>query len=291
MDKKMNEVRLDNCPACNSGDHPKYLESDGKVIERCRQCGLMFTNPQPTEDAIAKHFQEEYIEDLRRFENDFISLREASLQREAERLKAYYPAGARLLDVGTASGVFLSYFDQSKGWRVEGIEPSRYAARRASERWHVRVHQGFLREQGFKDACFDVVTSLDTFCFHPEPNKDLQEIARILQPGGIFAVEIPGLNFRLLKNTGVLSRLIYGVPAQLNPSVHLFFYSRSTLSLMLGKYGFELIRAWPEQSPVYGSGMVRWLNALFYKSSAAIYHLTGGLLNLAPKEFLLYRKK
>lgn len=289
--KMNNEVTITCCPACNSSNHPEYLQSNGKTVERCKHCGLLFTNPRPSEDAIAKHFQEEYIEDEQRFENDFISLREGSLLREAERIQACFPVGGRLLDVGTASGVFLSYFKDKKDWHVEGVEPSRYAARRAAERWSVPVHQGFLREQSFNDASFNVVASLDTFYFHPEPNRDLAEIARLLQPGGVFAVEIPGLNFRILKNTGLISRLIYGVPARLNAGVHLFFYNRRTLSMMLGKHGFKLIKSWPEQSPVYGSAARRWLNSAYYLTTAALYRLSNGHLNLAPKEFLLYIKK
>jgi hypothetical protein len=103
-------------------------------------------------------------------------------------------------------------------------------------------------------------------------------------------MEIPGLRFRLLKNTGILCRLLYGVPARLNAGVHLFYYSRQTLGRLLGKFGFVEIAHMPEQSPVYGPWYVRLGNALFYGVTAVLYRATGGAMNLAPKEFLIYQK-
>jgi SAM-dependent methyltransferase len=248
-------------------------------------------NPRPSEDTIRRHFVEEYIDSKNRVEEHFVAYRERSLEREARIIRNAFPSGARLLDLGTASGAFLGYFTSQPEWQVEGIEPSRFAARAARERYGVPVHEGFLADHGFENAQFDVITSLDAFFFHPTPDKDLREIKRILKPNGIFAVEIPGLNFRLLKNTGVISKIVYGESARLNAGVHLFFYYRYTLGRLLAKHGFSELAAHPEQSPIYGNPLLRIFNNIYYHTTSAIYRSTKGRLNLAPKEFILYRKE
>ncbi len=282
---------LNCCPCCSGEKFRLFIESNGEKIVECETCGLLFVNPRPSKRAIKRLFEDEYISTEDRVKEDFTNFRASALHREAERIKSLRSQGGRLLDIGTASGVFLLEFQNNPQWQVEGVEPSKYAAEMAEKLYKLKVHSGFLEDQRFPDEYFDVVTSLDAFMFHPEPREDLKEIARILKPGGLFAVEIPGLNFRLLKNSGLLCKLIYGVPARLNAGVHLFYYSRSTLGTMVGQFGFKEVAIFPEQSPVYGHAIVRTLNFLYYLCSGSIYRLSRGKINIVPKEFIIYRKE
>ncbi len=282
--------KLSACPVCACVDMEPFVESNGSRIVRCKACRVLLVNPRPSEQAIKQLFVEEYIGSEERVAEDFTSWRQASLHREADRIKRMLPQGGRLLDLGTASGAFLGEFVAEKGWAVEGLEPSRYAAKAAAERYGVTVHCGFLRDQNLPENTYDVVASLDAFMFHPNPRADLQEIAKILRTDGLLAIEIPGLRFRLMKNTGWICRLIYGVPARLNAGVHLFYYSRETLGALVKQFGFEEVAAFPEQSPVYGPWYARLGNRLYFGLSAMIYNLSGGRLNLAPKEFIVFRR-
>lgn len=281
---------LQECPCCKSTGFEDFVESNGYKVVMCRKCQLLFVNPRPSERSIKKMFVEDYIGSDERVTEDFTAWRRISLHREADKIKRWLPHGGRLLDIGTASGAFLGEFADDQEWEVEGVEPSRFAARAAAERYRVQVHAGFLRDLELPNYTFDVVVSLDAFYFHPDPRSDLEEIARLLKPNGLLAIEIPGLRFRLLKNTGWLCKMIYGVPARLNAGVHLFYYSRKTLGQMVQQFGFEEIAAYPEQSPVYGSWAARAGNWFYYQLTAALYKLSAGRLNLAPKEFLVYRK-
>jgi len=290
-DQQENEVTLDYCPVCGGQDIFFLIQSNEKQVIRCSGCSVLFVNPRPSEDSIKKLFVEEYIGTDERVTEDFTSWRQSSLARESNILKKLLPSGGHLLDVGTASGAFLGEFSGCEKWKVEGVEPSRFAAKSASDRYGVPVHPGFLRDQKFKDQSFDVVTSLDTIYFHPNPKADLMEISRILKPGGLLAIEIPGLNFRLLKNTGLLCRLIYGVPARLNAGVHLFYYSRETLGYLVAQFGFKEVACYPEQSPLYGKWYARLGNWLYFFLSSALYRISAGRLNIVPKEFIVYRKE
>jgi len=284
--------QLSECPLCAGQLLENFLISNGERIIRCGNCELLFVNPRPTQAEIRKLFAEEYIETEERVAEHFIDWRRDSLQREASIIQRLMPQGGRLLDLGTASGAFLGFFAGFSQWQVEGVEPSRYATVAAAKRYSVPVHAGFLHDQQFPDAYFNVVSSLDAFMFHPEPQDDLREISRVLKPGGLLAVEIPGLRFRLLKNSGLVCRLLYGVPARLNAGIHLFYYNRKTLGLLMAQHGLHEILTVPECSPLYGSWFMRLLNTLYYRLTRSVYRVTGGARWVpVPKEFLVYRKE
>ena len=287
----MEKEHLKQCPSCGANRNSDFIESNGEQIKKCLDCGQLYVNPRPTEQAIKKLFVEEYIETESRVTEDFTNWRLGSLRRESQHLIKLLPNGGRLLDLGTASGAFLGMFVNLPEWHVEGVEPSRFAAKAAMDRYNVTVHSGFLRDLNLADESFDVVTSLDAFPLHPEPNADLEEIHRVLKPGGVLAIEIPGLRYRLLKNTGFLCRMIYGVPARLNAGVHLFYYSRDTLGKMAARHGFQEVATYPESSPVYGSPLFRFATWLYFVLVSLLYKVTGGAAWVpVPKEFLIYRK-
>lgn len=290
MDERVDGLyEKERCPICGE-EYDEFVESNGRKVVRCRGCRVLFVTPRPSTEEIRRLFQDEYIGDEERVMVDFTSMRIDSLKREADRIRELRPMGGRLLDVGTASGAFLTCMSGDLRWQVEGLEPSLYGARAATKITGVPVHVGFLRDQGFPSASFDVLTSLDAFYFHHEPNEDIAEMARILKLGGLLVIEIPGLNFRLLKNTGFLCRLIYGVSARLNAGVHLFYYSRETLGKLVVKHGFEEFAVYAEQSPLYGAWYLRWVAHAYFWFSRGLYSVTAGKINVAPKEFIVYRK-
>ncbi|RMG39450.1 MAG: class I SAM-dependent methyltransferase [Methanobacteriota archaeon] len=293
MTMEINDANIEtlrSCPICQGNDFVLYVKSNCWRIVRCSSCLLLFVNPRPTEESIKKLFENDYIDNEERVAKDFTSWRQANLKREAKIIRSICRNGGRLLDIGTASGAFLGEFINYPEWEVEGVEPSIYAAKKAAEYYHVPVYAGFLRDQGFDSESYDVITSLDTFYFHPNPREDLAEISRILKPGGYLAIELPSLQFRLLKNTGVLCKLIYGESARLNAGVHLFYYSRKTIGMLVAQFGFKEVACYPEQSPIYGSWFARAGNYLYYWITSMLYHVSSGKIVLAPKEFIVYRK-
>lgn len=279
-----------DCPICGIDDQSPYATCDGYQIVRCDNCSLLFVNPRRRPEAVADYFREEYIADEEYAEVQMISYREDSLKREAARIRRHLPQGGRLLDLGAASGAFMREFTGHANWQVEGVEPSKFAVEYARNRLGLTIHQGYLGEQKFPGESFDVVTSLDAFMLHPQPREDMAELGRIVKLGGLLAIEIPGLTFRLIKNSGPLCRVMYGVPVKLNPGDHLYFYSRKTLGMLAAQFGFELVAAYPEQAPVYGSRAGRLAKWAYYQATAGLYHATLGLAHFAPKEFIVFRK-
>lgn len=98
----------------------------------------------------------------------------------------------RVLDVATGTGRLpLALLSQEEfGGLIIGVDRSlgmMAQAKVALERYQGRVAllQQDARALGFKDAVFDCVTCLEALEFMPKPTRALEEMIRVLRPGGV----------------------------------------------------------------------------------------------------------
>jgi ubiquinone/menaquinone biosynthesis C-methylase UbiE len=64
------------------------------------------------------------------------------------------------------------------------VAASRAENRDAIEKGRVQIERASVSQLPFPDAKFDLVSAIETIYYWPEPAKDLQEILRVLKPGG-----------------------------------------------------------------------------------------------------------
>lgn len=278
------------CPVCGPAPTSFVGECHEYPVVSCDQCGLMFVGECASVEETEEFFRTEHVDAEETTELHYVSFRGSSLVREAAFIRDLVPEGGRLLDVGTASGFFLREFQDDFRWKVEGVEPSAVSATYAARKFGLDVRQGYLCEQNYDNDAFDVVTSLDAFNCHRSPNEDLAEIYRILKPGGAFAVEIPGQNYRMLTGSGLLCRMLFGVSLRLNAGVNFYFYTTQSLVTMAQRAGFEFESSIPESTPDCGNMLARMAKRIYFHTTAAMYRLTRGRVHYAPKEFLIFRK-
>ncbi|MEO1983017.1 MAG: class I SAM-dependent methyltransferase [Fuerstiella sp.] len=286
----MTECVKTECPVCGPSSKTFVGECHDLPIVRCDVCRLMFVGECSTVDETEEFFRTEHVAAAETTQLHYVSYRKDSLQREAALVRKLVPDGGRLLDVGTASGYFLKEFQGAEGWNVEGVEPSAVSTNFARDYFGLNVRQGYLSEQNYGTETFDVVTSLDAFNCHRTPNEDLAEIFRILKPGALFAVEMPGQSYRLLTGSGLFCRLFFGVPLRLNAGVNFYFYTTSSLVAMASRVGFEVVESHPEGMPSHGSLPARLIKGAYFQATSLLYRMSSGRIHYAPKEFLIFRK-
>jgi phosphatidylethanolamine/phosphatidyl-N-methylethanolamine N-methyltransferase len=97
--------------------------------------------------------------------------------------------GGRILNVGVGTGLELPYFDKSH--EVVGVDISEPMLRKAQERVdREKLHnvKGLCVMDGanlsFADGSFDCVVAQFVITTVPQPEKTLDEFARVLKPGG-----------------------------------------------------------------------------------------------------------
>lgn len=164
------------------------------TLVRCRNCGLIYQNPQLTPEELAPHYPQEYdpyARDISEEPSPFRRLdRRHNQARKAGRIIKYHSNPGEILDVGCATGLFLQTMKE-RGWKTTGVEPNTFASEYARRTFDLDVVTGTLQEAGLPDRRFDVVTMWDVLEHVPDPRATLAEVARIIKPGGLFVASVP----------------------------------------------------------------------------------------------------
>lgn len=190
---------------------------------KCRSCGLIYSNPMPF------------------FENEYESTEDAIyLGTTQQRKKTYdklmnkileYKNKGRLLDVGCATGILLDA--ASTCFDVEGVELSKWAAKRASQ--NHTIYNRPLREINLPKNLYDIVTLMGVIEHFTEPLQEMKCIAEVLRPGGLLVLYTGDVEAWLPRVLGKKWWWFMGM--------HLYMFSRRTCSLLLENCGFEIIKA------------------------------------------------
>ncbi len=115
-------------------------------------------------------------------------------QLESEAITAMLPdaLGARLLDAGCGDGTY-SVQQARRGALVTALDlsmPMLAAARQraidagAAVKWC----QGDIEALPFAESCFDIVLAVTVLCMVRSPERAVQELARVLRPGGVLVI-------------------------------------------------------------------------------------------------------
>jgi ubiquinone/menaquinone biosynthesis C-methylase UbiE len=111
------------------------------------------------------------------------------------------PAGARILEVGCGRGIALPVFDRlCAPRRLVGLDIDGELLMEAAD--NLREHDtraelccGDVRRMPFADEAFDVIVDFGTLFHIARPESGLDEIARVLAPGGSFVHETKASQF------------------------------------------------------------------------------------------------
>lgn len=199
-------------------------------LVRCRNCNLKYLNPRLKSDLIIEGYSlgtdEAFISQN--------SARERTFATSLNKIEKLRPSRGRLLDIGTAGGAFLGVAAR-RGWEVAGCEPNQWMAAWGRDHYGIDIYPGTIFEMGLEDSIFDVVTLWDVLEHTPDPKSVLQECQRVLKPGGLLIVNYPNID-------SLISHLM-GRKWVFLLSVHLYYFSPSTISRILGETGFKVVES------------------------------------------------
>lgn len=160
---------------------------DTFLAVKCPGCGLVYLNPRPATEELARIYPPEY------HAYDF-SPRQFGLiyhvrrRLEARRVLAYareLKAGERILDIGCGDGFHLrllkDFGDQS--WELEGAEINERAVQ-AARQAGLSVHHGEIEDLPLAPDSYDLVLLLMTIEHVADPAAVLASARQLLRPGG-----------------------------------------------------------------------------------------------------------
>ncbi len=222
------EKKLRVCAACGSSDaQPLGIKNELDMVS-CRKCATLYTPYSPWYSS-EYYYVSYYYPEVSLSPPPFVQTRLEEITAEF----APYRQTNRLLDIGCGAGS-LMLAARKNGWNAHGLDVSPNAVN------HVRslgfeVFQGELQQAHLPSAHFDVITAAEILEHLSEPRVLLEEVARLLRPGGLFWTTTPharGLSARVL---GLKWRCIW-------PPEHLQLFSAAGLKGLLRDVGFRQIR-------------------------------------------------
>ncbi|MEW6442566.1 MAG: class I SAM-dependent methyltransferase [bacterium] len=230
-----------SCNICSSCSQTRLTRCRDQVfghseefqLVRCNDCELVYLSPRPEKNEMGKYYPPGYQQEIRklidRLRGDPI-LRRGLEMLARRRLPPRKPPG-RVLEVGCSFGDYLGYLRRN-GWDVEGIELDPDASRYAREA-DLAVHEGDAERilPTLPSGRFDVVALWHLIEHLYDPLAALQEIGRVLKPGGLLLMELP--NFASLL-AGRLGQAWF----PLEVPRHLYHFTPVTISRLLSRAGF-----------------------------------------------------
>ena len=221
------------CNLCQADNFSLLFTKDSLKIVKCLECGLIYVNPQPSEEDLRTIYQNGYFNGT--WQSDYLTEKKLYGPRFRERLKDIdsLKTKGKLLDVGCAVGYFLEAARQD-GWEASGVEISSYASEFAKKSGF-NVFTGRLEDAGYPDKHFDVVTLWHVLEHMRDPAGCLREIHRILKDSGVLAAELPNIGSKRSKKSGKNWD-------QLKPREHLYYFTPGALRRIVEKTGFQVVR-------------------------------------------------
>ncbi|WP_420629795.1 class I SAM-dependent methyltransferase [Candidatus Leptofilum sp.] len=210
----------------------------------CQECESLYLTPRPTPSRMAEFYPDEYQPytvgvHAESFLNRYV--RRYGLKKRYKIIEKYVKQGD-LLDVGCATGDFLAEVTLQSGWQVVGIETSVSAVRYAREQVGLNVLVSTLNQASFPKESFDVITMWDVLEHVYDPCVVLDEVGRLLRPGGIFVVNHPNLDS--------IDRYLFGrFWAGFELPRHLYLFPTKLLNDLMEQRNFRQV----ERNCLYGS--------------------------------------
>lgn len=234
-----------SCPTCGTTASTEKMILKGFHIVECRECATDYVNPTFTPEMLQKFYEDpecrgNYDEVLTsgrngigaRLEHIFMPRRrkvESMLQASGRDL-----AQTRLVDVGCASGQFLSVFDKTGGPQLHGVElDPRLAEISRKSLPHAKIFNSLYEKSGFEEGYFDAVTIWEVLEHIRDPLALLKSIHRTLRKGGHFFVSVPNLS-------GFDVQILSDIKFYYTPPSHLNYFKRESFHILLERAGFKV---------------------------------------------------
>lgn len=283
-----NDIEYINCPVCETDDSVVWME-DGKPTRyvRCRTCRTVYASPRASKSVRYAWLDTTFGYGQNALQNS--KSRQPVLAQEAAILQSHI-TGGRFLDIGCDLGDLFNWF-QSREWQRFGIELSPSAAAYANKTYDAQVFTGTVREASFQNGFFDLVTMLDMLYYVDDPRADLEEVSRILKPGGLLAIEIAGQTYQLLRSRGMLCWLLDHRWTRLHTdSSYLYWFNPSGLQRLLEKCGFRVVDWYVIPSPKSFNWAIDLLANTYAYILSILVRLSSRTLTFSPKYLCLARR-
>ncbi len=244
----MKEKEDVNCVICKNDNSDQIFEKNSFRIVKCRGCGLVYVNPRLKFEVLEEMYNDNEISSI----DYYLQNRKNDEKTFDIRLKAIekHIKPGKLLDVGSGIGVLLNQA-KKRGWDPYGIDIKRDSISFAKQQFCVNANVSTLEDAGFENNFFDAIVMNDLIEHVSNPINTLKIANKLLKSDGLIFLSTPNIESLMAK--------VFGAHwLHLKPNEHIYYFSPSTMSLVLEKAGFKMLYC-------RSFGRVRSLDTIFSK--------------------------
>lgn len=251
------ELEATPCPLCDFEAADSIVSPRGYAagvvtrfpLARCKQCGLVFSNPRVKPSDIGAYYRKDYFGST----VDSSTLTQMLENNSKEWINILHKTnrtGGSVLDYGAGSGGMMAVMRLS-GWQCTGIEPTATFRDRARVVAQSPVYESVDELRlNMSEAPFDVVTMFNVLEHVPSPIEVLREIGGVMRQDADLIILVPSIG---TWEFAVSGEYHYG----LQVPMHYIQFTPRHLREVLSKAGFDCYAI--EHVPVTFLGMSRAL--------------------------------
>ena len=289
--------KIEECPDCSA----RSSEFVGQFVyystlvnlQKCAQCGLVFTDTRIDPNVISAHFEQAYKD-----EEYFLHRRSRIFTQISRIVDSVAPQGGRILDVGGAKGHLLATLKKHRpDLNFVLNDLSKDACDHAESKYGFQTILGGINELEQVSSRFDVIVLSDVIYYEPELRKLWDVLSSLVAENGTIIIRVPN-KLALIRFWLFMSRAISRIRTVdnemqdnikfLNPE-HLFVFSRSYLLIRLKSIGFNQVVATPSELLINGrSDLVR---PFIYYLCKMLSIISFGKLIITPSLLVIARNE
>lgn len=222
------------CNLCHSTEFEvlSTRDRDGEYLRTviCKECGLVWSDPFPINPT--EYYQKDYrILYKGTFEPKIKHIYRAAKTavNRYQGLKNYLKGKQNVLEIGSGGGEF-SYLLRQLGFSIRSIEPNEGYGNYSKTEYGLDVQIGFAQNTEFAPESFDFITASHVLEHVDDPTLVLKKLHGWLKSDGMLAIEVPNIEATCQS------------PKSTFHTAHLFNFNQATLSLLVEKCGFTVVK-------------------------------------------------
>ncbi|MBI3631649.1 MAG: class I SAM-dependent methyltransferase [Candidatus Staskawiczbacteria bacterium] len=246
----MKEIKCNLCGSekyellFNNYDRLLKIDSEKFSVVRCKNCNLVYLNPQPTAEELIEHYPAQYgpyQDNDEIFKYGFLSRELRKIKRFFNKVKERSTLNKKIvdeksinyLDFGCGGGKQLE--DVRKlhpSWKLYGLDNNKIACENAKSKGF-EVFCGDFLQINMSDDFFDQVNMSHVIEHLNDPKSVLQKMNKIIKKGGSLVISTPNFD-------SLAAKLFRKNWWALETPRHLFLFTPATLLQLLKETGFEV---------------------------------------------------
>jgi 2-polyprenyl-3-methyl-5-hydroxy-6-metoxy-1,4-benzoquinol methylase len=196
---------------------------------QCKSCNLIFQFPMN----IPEDFKVLYPESYEVYQPKKAGRLEVFGLEKRAKIILKQKNGGKLLDIGCATGEFIKYMRDYKGWNVTGVEPDQKVALHASTTYKLEIINSSVENFEIEKK-FDVITLWDVLEHVEEPEECLEKIFDALNQDGVLVLRLPN-------SASLDAKIFQKYWAGIDSPRHFYIFNPENLSIILKNKGFKII--------------------------------------------------